>query len=245
MLTANHVDSRRAILTYHSIDDSGSVISVRPKAFVRQMEALARSGVKVAPLTELRSTPAPAVAITFDDGYQNFFELATPVLLKHGFPATVFLVTSYCGGRNNWPSQAGGIPELPLMSWQTITELSRSGVEFGAHTATHPNLATLDEEAMREEILSSKQRVEDATGKPASSFAYPYGAMPEPAQNLVARHFTLGCSTRLGWLTAESRPEAHERLDVYYLRTPYLFEHLFEPPAEWYLALRAALREWK
>ena len=239
------MDSRRAILTYHSLDESGSVISVRPKAFVRQMEALARSGVRVTKLTELRSTPPPAVAVTFDDGYQNFLEAAAPVLGKYSFPATVFLVTDYCGGSNNWPSQPAGVPELPLMSWQTIAELSRSGVEFGAHTATHPSLAGLDEDSMREEILSSKKRVEDATGKPASSFAYPYGVMPEPAQNLVARHFSAGCSTRLGWVTAASRAEALERLDVYYLRNPYLFEHLFEPPAEWYLGLRAALREWK
>jgi peptidoglycan/xylan/chitin deacetylase (PgdA/CDA1 family) len=209
------------------------------------MEALARSGVKVVRLQELRSTPAPAVAITFDDGFQNFCDVAAPALATHNFPATVFLVTNHCGGKNDWPSQPAGIPELPLMSWQTITELSRSGIDFGAHTAAHPNLSLLDERAMRDEILSSKARVEDATGQPACSFAYPYGVMPEPAQILVARQFAVGCSTRLGWVNAASRAEALERLDVYYLRFSYFFEHLFEPFAEWTIALRAALREWK
>jgi peptidoglycan/xylan/chitin deacetylase (PgdA/CDA1 family) len=239
------VHSRRAILTYHSLDDSGSVISVRPDLFAQQMDALATSGVQVVPLTGLPSTVAPAVALTFDDGFENFADVAAPALARHGFPATVFLVTDYCGGRSDWPSQPVRIPRLPLMSWSQIAELSRDGVEFGAHTATHPDLTRLDETAAREEILSSQRRVEDATGRPALSFAYPYGSMNETARRIVAEHFTAGCSTRLGWVTEASAPEALERLDVYYLSRLYLFRRLFDSPARWYLGLRAALREWK
>jgi len=236
---------RRAILTYHSLDDSGSVISVRPELFRRQMEALAGSSVKVVRLADLLSTPGPAVALTFDDGFQNFAEVAAPVLARYEFPATVFLVTNYCGGRNDWPGQWASVPRLPLMSWSTISELSGAGVKFGAHTATHPDLARVEETAAREEILSSKRRVEEATGKAVVSFAYPYGAMPEAARRIVAEHFTVGCSTRLGWVTESSRPETLERLDVYYLSRLYLFRHLFEPPARWYLGIRAALRALK
>ena len=239
------MDFRRAILTYHSLDDSGSVISVAPRLFSRQMEALAASGVRVARLTELQSATGPAVALTFDDGFENFYESAAPVLARHRFPATVFLVTGYCGRSNDWPSQWSGIPRLPLMSWSRIAELSRAGVEFGAHTATHPDLGRLGEAEMREEILASKRKVEDATGREVPSFAYPYGAAPEPARRIVAEHFLAGCSTRLGWVRQTSPPEALERLDVYYLSRLYLFRHLFEPPARWYLALRGALREWK
>lgn len=236
---------RRAILTYHSLDDSGSVISVSPALFARQMEVLAGSGVPVARLTELRSSPAPAVALTFDDGFQNFAEVAAPVLARYRFPATVFLVSGYCGAANDWPSQWPGVPRLPLMTWSTIQGLSRAGVEFGAHTATHPDLGRLDEAAMREEVLSSKRRIEDATGREALAFAYPYGSMPEPARRLVAEHFRAGCSTRLGYVTAGSRPETLERLDVYYLARLSLFRHLFASPARWYLALRGFIREWK
>src|SRR5215831_1995236 len=208
---------RRAILTYHSLDDSRSVISVRPELFVRKMEALAESSVKIVGLGELRSAEGPAVALTFDDGFQNFADVAAPVLARHGFPATVFLVTNYCGGRNDWPTQWPGVPRLPLMDWPTISELSRAGVEFGAHTATHPDLARVEEAVAREEILSSKRRLEDATGKTAASFAYPYGSTPAAARRIVEEYFRVGCSTRLGWVTESSRPEALERLDVYYL----------------------------
>ena len=235
----------RAILTYHSLDDSGSVISVRPELFIRQMEELAGSGIKVVRLAELRSSSAPAVALTFDDGFQNFADVAVPALTRHGFPATVFLVTDYAGGRNDWAGQWQDIPRLPLMNWSTIAELSRAGIEFGAHTATHPDLSRLDEASARHEILSSKQRVEDGTGKPALSFAYPYGSMPPTARRIVTQHFACGCSTRLGWVTDSSRPETLERLDVYYLSRLYLFRHLFELPARWYLGFRGILRAWK
>src|SRR5215813_12064633 len=94
---------RSAIFTYHSLDHTGSVISVRPDDFRRQMEALAASSVKVVALPQIRKHP-DAVAITFDDGFGNFTEHALPVLERLRLPATVFVISGYCGGRNNWPS---------------------------------------------------------------------------------------------------------------------------------------------
>ena len=180
------MESRRAILTYHSLDDSGSVISVAPHLFYRQMEALAASGVKVAPLAELLATPAPAVALTFDDGFHNFAVAAAPVLARFGFPATVFLVSGHCGGSNDWASQWPGIPRLPLLDWDAIRELGRAGFDFGAHTVTHPDLTKLADDRAREEVLSSKRQIEDATGRPVRCFAYPYGAAPAAVRRLVA-----------------------------------------------------------
>ena len=234
----------KAILTYHSLDDSRSVLSLHPDLFRLQMQALASSGVKVASLPELRATPGPAVALTFDDGFANFAEVAAPLLASCGFPATLFLVTDHCGGYNDWPSQGRRIPRLPLLSWKDIAELGRQGIDFGAHTATHPDLARLDAAGAQEEILSSKQRIEEATGRGVFSFAYPYGNAPAHARRIVAQHFAAGCSSRLGWVTQDSKPEALERLDVYYLPRPFLFRRLFGPMARLYLALRGLLREW-
>ena len=239
------MDSRRAILTYHSLDDSGSVISVPPALFRRQLQALKDSRVPVVPLRDLPSTVSPAVALTFDDGYQNFADLAAPELAGHGFPATVFLVTSFCGRTNDWPGQWPAIPRLPLMSWTTIRSLSRAGLDFGAHTATHPNLSQLDEAAARDEILASKREVADRLGLPVESFAYPYGSASAAVRRLVAENFSHGCATNLGFVTPASRPEALERLDVYYLSRLYFFRHLFDTPARGYLALRGLLREWR
>src|SRR6202043_11676 len=94
-----------AILTYHSLDDSGSVISVPPALFRRQMDFLAASGIPVVPLNEVMKRPG-SVAITFDDGFRNFADHAVPVLERHRLPATVFVVSRYCGLTNDWPSQS-------------------------------------------------------------------------------------------------------------------------------------------
>ena len=104
-----------AILTYHSIDESGSVLSTSPRRFAEQMGILAELGAEVVSLQELarrmneNSRAGIAVAITFDDGFKNVYEQGLPILRQYRFPATVFLVTDYCGGMNSWPSQPAGI----------------------------------------------------------------------------------------------------------------------------------------
>src|SRR5271157_5964061 len=131
-------DSRSAILTYHSLDDSGSVISIQPALFRRHMEFLAESGVPVVPLDQVLGRPG-SVAITFDDGFRNFADWALPVLDRHQLPATIFIVSQYCGQMNDWPSQSGaGVPRLPLLSWGELAALPAL-VSVGAHTATHPD----------------------------------------------------------------------------------------------------------
>jgi peptidoglycan/xylan/chitin deacetylase (PgdA/CDA1 family) len=236
------VPPQHAILTYHSLDDSGSVISVSPAAFARQMAALTASGVRVVRLPELRSAPGPAVALTFDDGFVNFAGVAAPVLSRYGFPATVFLVTDYCGKQNDWPGQWSSVPRLPLMDWPQIRDLSATGFDFGAHTATHPDLSRLDPGRAAEEVAGSKRRIEDALGCKVESFAYPYGGATPEVRRLVAEHFVTGCSTRLGYVTPASPREALERLDVYYLSCDCFFRSLFGRSSRWYLGLRGAAR---
>ena len=124
------------ILTYHSLDTSGSVISIPPKLFRQQMEWLAAARVAVVPLGRVRET-AGAVAITFDDGFHNFFEHAAPVLQEFGFPATVFVVSDFCGGANDWPTQprTPAVPKLELMPWSELRQIAKAGISIGCHTA--------------------------------------------------------------------------------------------------------------
>ena len=107
----------RAILTYHSIDDSGSPISVSRQSFARHMEFLSDADLDVVPLAALVRTRSPkrdAVALTFDDGFANFMDEAVPHLRAHDFPSTVFVVTGHVGGTNSWGgSVVQGIPNLP------------------------------------------------------------------------------------------------------------------------------------
>lgn len=237
-----------AILTYHSLDDSGSVLSVPPGRFTEQMRVLSGLGVRVIPLDQVRHelegprSSEPLVVITFDDGFRSVYEDALPVLQRYGFPATVFLVTDYCGRTNAWPSQPLAVARRPLLTWAEVREMSGAGITFGSHTRTHPDLRTLPSSGVEEELVISKKAIEDAIGRPVDTFAYPYGAYDDTIRHLAEEHFALACSTTLGFVRPVSDPFALPRLDMYYLRHPLVFRRLFSKELDLYIRLRGRLR---
>ena len=92
----------RAILTYHSIDPSGSPISIDQPTFARHVAWLASGAARVVDVGELLtlSDQDDAVAITFDDGFANLRDQAWPLLREHDWPATVFVVSDLAGTTN-------------------------------------------------------------------------------------------------------------------------------------------------
>jgi len=240
--------ARVAILTYHSLDDSGSVLSVSPRMFADQMRSLYELGWRVVPLAEVKGAlesaqGEPLVAITFDDGFRSVYEHGLPILQRYRFTATVFLVTGYCGETNSWPSQPAHVEPRPLLGWAEVRELSRAGLEIGAHTRTHPNLTRLVGRDAEEEIAGSKRMIEEQIQRVVTAFAYPYGAYDETVRRLASRHFSLACSTRLGFAGPRSDVLALERVDTYYLGSSVLFRRLFSRGTRAYLRVRDIARE--
>lgn len=213
----------RAILTYHSVDETGSVISVSERSFRSHAAWLAAGHVRVVPLDEIMSVPADedAIAITFDDGLASFGRAAAPLLMQYGLPATLFVVADAVGSSNVWRGQQDpGIPVQPLLDWEQLGALHEAGIQLGAHTCTHPKLTALAGDALEREIVASKQRLARELGVDAQTFAYPYGAVNPAARDVVARTFHFGCTTRLAALASEEDPAMLPRLDSYYLRSP-------------------------
>ena len=229
-----------SILTYHSLDSSDSVISIAPDNFAAQMKAL-KAGVRpVVPLEQVRNIPG-SVAITFDDGFENFRRYALPVLKEHALPATVFVVSGYTGKRNTW-QQPPGIPEEPLMSWEGIRECSDAGISIGCHTVSHPRLPSVTADAAEVEMRESKDAIEQKTGQTVSTFAYPYGAVDKMSRDCAARHFAIACGTELAFLRASHDSFCLPRLDVYYLRDLRRFTSFSAGSGSLYISARAALR---
>jgi peptidoglycan/xylan/chitin deacetylase (PgdA/CDA1 family) len=243
-------NGRVAVLMYHSLDQRQCVLSTRPAAFAEHMRILHRQSRRVVSLEEVaarladRSLLAEAVAITFDDGFRNVYQHALPILLQYRFQATVFLVTDYCGRTNSWPGQPSAISPRPLLRWSEIQEMSTAGISFGSHAVTHPDLRRLPSRVAAAEMLASKQRIEDAVGRPVVSFAYPYGAYDPAVKYLAAAHFRVACSTRLGFVRPWSDPFALERVDAFYLQHPVVFGHLFTRAVCVYLGARRGLRAY-
>ena len=182
------------ILMYHSICDSRKETThpyfqtvTSPGVFGRHMKYLHDNGYCVVGLPEairyMDTTPPPSirpVVITFDDGFQDFYTNAFPLLNQYGFSATVYLPTAYIG------TTTQAFKGTECLTWDQVRELQKAGVEFGSHTVTHPQLKSVRAEDAQAEIRFSKETIEQELGCPVSSFAYPY-AFPETDKDFTDR----------------------------------------------------------
>lgn len=197
----------RLVLGYHAVSDTWpAALSVEPGRLASQLEALVKRGYAGVTFTELvrARRPGRLLAVTFDDGFKSVVEHALPILSRLGLPGTVFLPTNHIGSDRpvDWPvlDQWIGGPhesELMPMSWSDAAALADVGWEIGSHTCSHPELVTLEGEALDAELLGSRLECEDRLGVPCRSLAYPYGEVD-------ARVMT--ATRRTGYLAAAALP---------------------------------------
>ena len=212
----------RAILTYHSIDASGSPVSLSLETFAQHAAFLAGGRVKVLPLADLPALPdeQDAVALTFDDAFRNFASQAMPVLREKALPATVFVVSDAVGATNAWGGRnAPGIPTLPLMDWDELQDVAAAGFDIGAHTRRHLHLTTLSPSQLQDETAGCVDRIQAELGHRPLRFAYPYGDVNESVADHARKMFAHS-------VTTEFRPRANDdpallpRLDAFYFQRP-------------------------
>lgn len=235
----------RAILTYHSIDGSGSVISTDGELFRRQIEALVARGVRVVPLETVPTLPAgaDAVAVTFDDGFENFGSMAWPVLREHQLPVTLFVVTGHVGTTNSWDHLGHeNVPELPLLDWEQLGRLAEEGVDIGSHTMSHADLPSLADDRLEEEVSGSADLLRERLGKAPRSLAYPFGRSSRRVAAAAGRTYERACTTDLRALEAGENDFALPRIDSYYLRRPGVLGRWGTPSQRSYLQLRRQMR---
>jgi peptidoglycan/xylan/chitin deacetylase (PgdA/CDA1 family) len=173
------------ILTYHQVDlapAAGSPfrgLTVTPAAFARQMAMLAMLGWRGLSMTALEpylrgDKRGRVVGITLDDGYVNNLTHALPVLRRHGFSATCYVVSGQVGGANVWDMDSG-IPAKALMNREQLRAWVAGGQEIGAHTRHHVDLRTVDAATARDEIAGCRAELEALIDAPVRHFCYPYG----------------------------------------------------------------------
>ena len=235
----------RAILTYHSIDTSGSPISVHPEAFDRHIAWLRSGRVRVTTIHQLIALPAgeDAVAITFDDGFATFSDVAAPRLLSHGLPVTLFVVSDHVGGTNAWNRRIDrGIPHLPLLGWPALARLREQGVTLGAHGRTHVDLTRLDRAAVEDEMRGSADTIERETGIRPDTFAYAYGRTNASVCDIAASSFRYACTTEFETLAERVVPAQLPRLDMYYFQRSDRLDQWGSPPFVRFVNFRNRIR---
>jgi peptidoglycan/xylan/chitin deacetylase (PgdA/CDA1 family) len=178
------------ILFYHRVSDDPDVLAVTPRRFGEQMALLRDEGwrvVDVGQAADLLATgrlPERTVALSFDDGYRDIAEHALPVLGRHGFRATVFVVIGALEGRTcfSWYDV-----QPPVLQWADVVALDGdSAFAFEAHTLGHPNLRALSDDDARREIAGSKAALEERLRRPVTVFCYPAGVYGERERRMVA-----------------------------------------------------------
>ena len=171
------------VIMYHKIDgdSSRSRLSVSPESFKRQMCFLKDSRYNVVKLEDLAEMakkdkfPAKTIAITFDDGYENNYINAYPVLEALGLHATIFIIPAMVGTEG-------------YMTWPQILEMSESKViTIGSHSMTHPWLPDQPEQKMDSEIQDSKRAIESHLNKEVSAFSYPLGGFNNNVREKVIK----------------------------------------------------------
>ncbi len=166
---------RAIILMYHSVSAGADhFMNVEPQAFEQQMNYLAGAKRPVISLAELarrlkaQEPLGGSVAITFDDGFRDNYETAFPILKRHNFPATIFVVTDLIGR-----ADTHGFAHCSV---EQMKEMEASGlIDIEPHSMSHRKLASLGDEAAVEEMRGSRELIEMHLPKQARLFAYPSG----------------------------------------------------------------------
>ena len=236
----------RAILTYHSVDSSGSAVAVSPSHLERQLDSLLAADVAFLPLGQILSTPnnESVVSVTFDDGYRNFLSSAAPLLRERQISATIFVVPEYVGAYNDWEANdsRAAVPRLPLMSWDDLAEIASLGFDIGAHGLRHRSLVKLDDARLRDEIERCREVIHSRIGRSPRAFAFPYGDHDSRTVAAVRKSFPIACTTRFATLDEDATSDALPRLDMFYFGEGRLLRHWGTAPLGAYIGLRRAGR---
>jgi len=156
-----------------------------------------------------------SVVITFDDGFEDNYTNAFPILEKYRVPATIFLATGTMEGTNRW-MQTSDYPSRKMLTWDQAREMAESGITFGSHSVTHPSLPTLTGPQLRRELRNSKATIERQLPHRCDFFAYPYGHLNDETVTAVREAgYLAACSTRSGFNNSNRDPFVLHRIEVY------------------------------
>jgi peptidoglycan/xylan/chitin deacetylase (PgdA/CDA1 family) len=195
------------IFCYHRLVDKirypGTEIT--PAAFEAQMNELKDRGITVISMQDLlawkrgeKNIPPRCAIITFDDGWKSQYEVAWPIMKKYGYPFTMFLYTEGVRGG----SLGGG----EAITWEQLADMRDNGVDIEAHSATHQDLreghtimlastggkktktkltGAQYEQWMQNEVVGSKQLLEQRLGIKVNCFAVPFGNYNEHVKEIA------------------------------------------------------------
>ena len=200
LITPGRTSLRVPILMYHYIrvnpvakDLLGADLSVSPADFAREMDWISAQGYHPVDFNDLRAyfagrapLPTRPVVLTFDDGYNDLYTAAYPVLKQHGFKAVAYIVSGFLGRHDN-------------VSREQVVEMDRNGIEIASHTVDHADLTRVSGSQLAHQVVDSKADLERLLGHPVLDFCYPSGQFnASVVQAVQAAGYQSATTTQLG-----------------------------------------------
>lgn len=232
-----------SVLMYHMVSEPGPFAAVSVTEFEKQMGLIASRGyttIFASEVPEMASNARDTVCVTFDDGYEDNYVNAFPILKRYNIKATIFLITGFVGG--NIPTKYND--GLPAIHRDQIEEMVASGlIEFLPHSHTHPRFKFLSGAALAEELLQSRKSVSDIMHQEVHAFAYPKGELnDETVSALVAAGYSAAYSIEPGVVQPQSADPLYlPRNAVDSATTLAEFSVKISGYLPWYLAARRLL----
>jgi len=190
------------VMMYHSVGDPAKFGNVSTRRFRRDLELFTNEFTVVdIPEVMVPDSDGRRIAITFDDGYENFFTEAYPILREYDLPATIFLTSGFIGSRNSERiSERHNLADASdpaMMTPEQIRSLvDDDSIHIGNHTRNHPRLPDIaDRDRLHEEILGAKQDLESEFDTAITRFSYPHGAYDRASVEIVRESHEFGLSS--------------------------------------------------
>lgn len=180
-----NISNKINILLYHQIGEMPTTTTnldcfCSTTEFYRQMDFLKRLDYKVITLNKaldlsfnIKELKENYIVLTFDDGCEKFYNTTLPILDSFNYPATIYPITGFLGKIVTLKEKS--YPHLKILSERMLIDLSKVGVEIGAHTVNHLKLTNVTKKEAEFQIKSSKEYLEQLLGKKIDSFSYPHG----------------------------------------------------------------------
>lgn len=216
------------ILLYHKIGKAPKnsklkKLWVSKEKFYKQMNFLKSNGYTPITFKDLPLFSDKKVIITFDDGYENIYENAFPILKEFNFKFVIFMVINAIGKNNFWHNPQIEQP-LPMLNIKQMKEMKYL-CEFGSHCLTHPALSKLTKNEIEKEIKQSKVELEKILEDKVITFAYPYGDgenLSEVRQIVKESGYKFGCGCH--WGIENFKNDFYSLKRVWILGDEYLFD---------------------
>jgi peptidoglycan/xylan/chitin deacetylase (PgdA/CDA1 family) len=196
------------ILMYHHITNAPThnmldlSLTVTPNVFGQQLDYLKQHGYHTITFNQLFDflyyngpLPNKPIILTFDDGYDDAYTFAYPILRKHGYSGMFYIIT----GKVGWKGQA---------TWDQLCEMLANGMQMGSHTITHRNMGEvwrISPQAAQQEFQQSRQDMQTRLGVIIQQFCYPTGE-PFHHEKPVVQQAIMALLEQDGYIGATTDP---------------------------------------